>query len=207
VFCDQGAFDLEETRRILTSAKALGMGLKVHADEFAHLGAARLAAELGATSADHLLQTPRAEMVEMAEAGVVAVLLPGTPFGLGEHAFADARAMIEVGLPVALGTDLNPGTCYCESMPLIMALACRYMKMTPAEALSASTVNAAHAIGRGHDVGRLWPGYCADLLILDTEDYRHLSYRFGTNLVQTVVKRGEVVFTSQAEPSASHRHP
>jgi len=196
VFCDQGAFDLQQTRRILKVAKSLGMGLKVHADEFAHLGAVSLAAALGAVSAEHLLHTPREELAEVAEEGMVAVLLPGTPFGLGHHDYADARTMIEVGLPVALGTDLNPGTCYCESMPFIMALACRFMSMTPAEALVASTVNAAYAIGRGSDLGSLQPGFAADLLILDADDYRHLAYHFGTNLVQTVIKRGQVVFTS-----------
>lgn len=195
-FCDEGAFTLEQTRRILSAAKALGMPLKLHADEFAHLGAARLAAELGATSADHLLRTPPQDVAAMADAGVVAVLLPGTPFGLGQHEYADARTMIAAGLPVALGTDLNPGTCYCESLPMIMALACRYMRMTPAEALVACTVNAACAIGRGADLGRLQAGYAADLLILDTDDYRHLAYRFGSSLVQTVIKRGRVVFSA-----------
>lgn len=196
VFCDAGAFDLEQTQRILGTAKALGMPLKVHADEFAHLGAARLAANLGAVSADHLLRTPRGDMAVMAQAGTVAVLLPGTPFGLGQHEYADARAMIDANLPVALGTDLNPGTCYCESMLFVMALACRFMRMTPAEAVVASTVNAAHAIGRGTDLGCLQPGFMADLIVLDVDDYRNLAYRFGTNLVQTVMKRGEVVFAS-----------
>ncbi len=196
VFCDQGAFNLQQTERILKAAKALGMPLKVHADEFAHLGAARLAASLGAVSADHLLRTPPEEVAAMAKAGMIGVLLPGTPFGLGQHEYADARAMIRVGLPVALGTDLNPGTCYCESMPFTMALACRFMKMTPAETIVASTVNAAHAIGCGSELGRLQPGFVADLVILDVDNYRHLAYRFGTNLVQTVIKRGKVVFTA-----------
>jgi imidazolonepropionase len=199
VFCDEGAFDLAQTRRILTAAKALGLGLKVHADEFLHLGAAGLAAELGAVSADHLLRTTPQEMAALARAGVVAVLLPGTPFGLGQPTYADARAMIAAGLPVALGTDLNPGTCYCESMPFIMALACRFMHMTPAEAVVASTVNAAYAIGRGADLGCLAAGYAADLLILDADDYRFLAYRFGTNPVHTVIKHGQVVFTSGNE--------
>jgi imidazolonepropionase len=193
-FCDQGAFSLEQTRRILSAAARLGMPLKVHADEFAHLGGARLAAELGAVSADHLLRTPMEDAVAMAKAGVVAVLLPGTPFGLGQHEYADARSMIAANLPVALGTDLNPGTCYCESMPLIMALACRYMRMTPTEALVASTVNAAHAIGRGADLGCLQPGYVADVLLLDTDDYRDLTYRFGSSLIGAVIKHGDVVF-------------
>jgi imidazolonepropionase len=196
VFCDEGAFDLAQTRRILVAAMGRGLQLKVHADEFAHLGAVALAAELGAVSAEHLLQTPRDEVEAVAEEGIIAVLLPGTPFGLGHHQYADARTMIEIGLPVALGTDLNPGTCYCESMPFVIALACRFMRMTPAEAVVAATVNAAHAIGRGADLGRVQPGCQADLLILDADDYRHLGYRFGTNLVHTVIKRGQVVCTS-----------
>jgi imidazolonepropionase len=197
VFCDQGAFNLQQTQRVLVAAKALGMGLKVHADEFAHLGAVGLAAELRAISAEHLLCTPRKEIAAMVDSGMVGVLLPGTPFGLGHRQYADARTMIDEGLPVALGTDLNPGTCYCESMPFIMALACRYMRMTPAETVVASTVNAAHAIGRGDELGRLRPGYVADVLVLDTDDYRHLAYRFGSNLVWTVMKGGEIVISSR----------
>lgn len=197
VFCDGGAFDLQQTERILRAAQAWGMGLKVHADEFAHLGASRLAAELGAVSADHLLRTTREEMAELARAQVVAVLLPGTPFGLGQQTFADAREMIATGLPVALGTDLNPGTCYCESMPFIMAVACRFMRMSPAEAIVASTVNAAYAVGRGTELGQLQPGYAADVVILDADDYRSLAYRFGTNLVHTVIKGGRVVFAAE----------
>ena len=190
VFCDEGAFDLGQTQRILTAAQALDMPLKVHADEFAHLGAARLAADLGAQSADHLLRTPLEEMATLAEADVVAVLLPGTPFGLGSHDYANARGMMAINLPVALGTDLNPGTCYCESMPFMMALACRFMRMTPAEAIVASTVNAACAIGRGADLGRLQPGFAADIVVTHVDDYRHLAYRFGTNLVRTVISPG-----------------
>ena len=198
VFCDEGAFDLDQTRRILTRAKELGLSLKVHADEFAHLGAVCLAAELGAVSAEHLLRTPEDEVQAMAEAGTVGVLLPGTPFGLGLSEYANARMMIEAGLPVALGTDLNPGTCYCESMPFVMALACRFMSMTPAEAVVASTVNAAYAVGQGGVKGQLGPGYAADLVVLDADDYRHLAYRFGVNLVQLVVKHGSVVWPSTA---------
>ena len=193
VFCDEGAFDLVQTRRILSAARGLGIALKVHADEFANLGAARLAAQLGAVSADHLLCTPLDELAAMAEAGVIAVLLPGTPFGLGSCQYADARAMIDCGLAVALGTDLNPGTCYCESMPFVMALACRFMKLSPAEAIVASTVNAAYAVGRGGSIGRLQAGFAADLLVVDPDDYRHLAYRFGSNLIRVVVKRGKVV--------------
>lgn len=197
VFCDEGAFDLAQTRRILEAAKAAGLGLKVHADEFANLGAASLAAELGATSADHLVHTSAQDMAAMAKAGVIGVLLPGTSFGLGQHNFATARALIAAGVPIALGTDLNPGTCWCESMPFIMALACRYMGMSPAEALVASTINAAYAIGLGDEVGCLEPGKLADVVVHEVPDYRYLAYRFGTNPVCAVIKRGKVVVSAR----------
>ncbi len=193
VFCEDGAFSVEQSRRILQQARKLGMGLKIHADEFKALGGTALAVELGATSADHLACTPDEEIRLLADSDTVGVLLPGTPFGLAEDHYAAARKMIDAGVAVALATDLNPGTCYCESMPFIMALACRYMGMTPAEAIVASIINAAHAIGLGHEVGSLEVGKKADVLILGTPDYRHLPYRFGSNLVQTVIKAGRVV--------------
>jgi imidazolonepropionase len=192
VFCDDGAFTLTQTRKILTRAKELGLGLRVHADEFANLGAATLAAELGAASADHLVATPREEMRAMANANVVAVLLPGTTFGLGQTRFADGRAFIAENVPVALGSDINPGTCWCESMPFIIALACRYEKLTPAEAIVAATINAAASLGIADRVGSLTPGKLADILIADVPDYRHLAYRFGANPIETVIKRGRM---------------
>lgn len=192
VFCDEGAFTLEQTGQILTRAKELGFGLRVHADEFANLGAATLAAELGAASADHLMVTRREEMRAMARAGVAAVLLPGTTFGLGKTDFADGRAFIEENVPVALGSDINPGTCWCESMPFIIALACRYGKLTPAEAIVAATINAAASLGLAEQIGSLAPGKLADVLVADVPDYRHLAYRFGANPVETVIKRGRV---------------
>jgi len=193
VFCDEGAFTLEQTRRILTRAKELGFSLRVHADEFANLGAATLAAELGAASADHLMVTRREEMRAMAKSNVVAVLLPGTTFGLGKTNFADGRAFVEENVPVALGSDFNPGTCWCESMPFIIALACRYEKLTPAEALVAVTINAAYSLGIAEQVGSLTPGKLADVLIADVPDYRHLAYRFGANPIEMVIKRGRLV--------------
>ena len=193
VFCEEGAFSREQSRRILAAAKDLGMGLKIHADEFTSLGGAALAAELGAVSADHLVCTPDEEVRLLAESGTVAVLLPGTPFGLGEAEYPRARRMIELDVPVALATDLNPGTCYCEAMPFIMGLASRQMGMTPAEAIVAATVNAAHAIAMGQEVGSLEVGKKADLVVIDIPDYRHLTYRFGTNLVHTVIKSGRVM--------------
>jgi len=193
VFCDQGAFTLEQSRRVLLAARAHGLGLKIHADEFASLGAARMAAELGAVSADHLVRTPRDEMHALAEGGTIAVLLPGTPFGLAEQHFAAAQEWLAAGAVVALATDLNPGTCYCGSMPFMMALACRYMGLTPAQAVVAGTLNAAYAVGRGERIGSIEPGKDGDLVMLATDDYRDLAYRFGTNLVSTVVKAGKVV--------------
>lgn len=193
VFCDEGAFTLAQARRILTRARELGFALKIHADEFANLGGTELAAELGALSADHCMVTTRAQMREMNAAGVVAVLLPGTTFGLGKLDFADGRAFVEENVPVALGSDLNPGTCWCESMPLILAMATRYAKLTPAEALVAATINAAAACGLADRVGSLEPGKAADLLIVETGDYRDLCYRFGRNPIRTVIKAGELV--------------
>lgn len=196
VFCEDGAFSLEQSRRVLEAASALGLGLKIHADEFSSLGAAELAAELGVASADHLIHTPPAEWGALARAEAVAVLLPGTSFGLGHTEFAPGRAMIDRGLAVALATDLNPGTAWCESLPFIQALACRYLGMAPAEALVASTNHAAHAIGLGEVVGSLEVGKAADFLILEGQDYREIAYRFGTNPVARVFKRGELVWSA-----------
>lgn len=199
VFCDEGAFTLAQSRRLLKAAKALGMRLKIHADEFKTLGGAALAAELGATSADHLICTPEEELRLLTEAGTIAVLLPGTPFGLGEERYAPARRMIELGLPLALGTDLNPGTCWCESMQFVIALAARKMGMTPAEAIVASTLNAAYALGKGAGVGSLEMGKKADILILETSDCRDLAYRFGGNLVARVFKGGQPVWPKEVD--------
>ena len=193
VFCEEGAFSVEQSRRILESAKGLGMKLKIHTDEFKSLGGTSLAVELGATSADHLACTTDEEIELLGQSNTIGVLLPGTPFGLAEDHYSPARKMIESGVAVALATDLNPGTCYCESMPFIMALASRQMGMTPAETIVASTINAAHAAGLGREVGSLEVGKKADLLILDIPDYRHLTYRFGTNPVRSVIKAGRVV--------------
>jgi imidazolonepropionase len=193
VFCDEGAFTVEQARRILTAAKRLGLGLKIHADEFAPLGATRLAVTLRATSADHLVCTPPDQLQALARSTTVGVALPGTPFGLGQGKYMPAREFIAAGGALALATDLNPGTCWCESMPFIIALACRAMRLTPAEAIVAATLNAAHAVGLGQKVGSLERGKEADILILDVPDHRHLAYRFGGNPVQAVFKRGDLV--------------
>lgn len=193
VFCEQGVFDLEQTRRILEAAVALGYRLKIHADEFVGLGGTKLAVELGAVSADHLVQTPDDDIRALGHGETIAVGLPGTPFGLAHHDYTPAKKILAAGGALALATDCNPGTSWCESMQMVIALACRYMGLTQAQALVAATRNAAYAIGRGEEVGSLEPGKQADLLILAVPDYRFLGYHFGTNLVRTVIKRGRAV--------------
>jgi imidazolonepropionase len=193
VFCEDGVFDLDQTRRILEAAAALGYRLKVHADEFVGLGGTKLAVELGATSADHLVMTPEADITALGRGDTIAVGLPGTPFGLAHKEYTPARAILAAGGALALATDLNPGTTWCESMQMVIALACRYMGLTQAQAIVAATLNAAFAIGRGSEVGSLAPGYQADLILLEVDDYRQLGYRYGTNLVRTVIKHGRVV--------------
>jgi imidazolonepropionase len=193
VFCEEGVFDLDQTRRILSAAKEMGFGLKVHADEFVGLGGTGLAVELAAVSADHLVQTPDKDIAALGLGQTIAVGLPGTPFGLGHQEYTPAKKILAANGALALATDCNPGTCWCESMQMVIALACRYMGLTQAQALAAATLNAAYAIGRGHDIGSLEVGKQADILILDTADYRQLGYRFGSNLVNTVVKKGKVV--------------
>ena len=191
VFCERGIFDLAQSRRVLEAGRRAGLGVKVHADEMCLLGGAKLAAELGAVSADHLLFTDAASIAAMKRAGTIAVLLPGTPFVL-RVPYADARRWIAAGVPVALGSDLNPN-CYCESLPFVFALAVYEMKMTPAEALVAITINAAAAIEREREVGSLAPGKLADLVILKGPSYLHLGYHVGGNPVKMVFKRGKVV--------------
>jgi imidazolonepropionase len=199
VFCEEGAFDLAQSRRVLETARELGFPLKIHADEFQSLGGAAMAVELAATSADHLLHTPPEEIQALADSDTVAVALPCTPFGLGQPQQAPAGELLHAGALLALGTDLNPGTAWCESMQFAIALACRALRLTPAQAVAAATVNAAAAVGRQDRVGSLEPGKQADLLILDTPDYRHLGYRFGTNLVRTVIKAGRVVWGGERD--------
>lgn len=193
VFCETGAFDLEQSRQIVTLAQKLGFPLKIHADEFDNLGGAALAAELHAVSADHLVATSAEDIKILAESNTVAVALPNTPFGLAEDRYTPAQAILEAGGILALATDLNPGTAWCENMQFVIALACRYMRLTPAQAIAAATINAAAAIDRADQLGSLEPGKQGDVLILNVPDYQHLGYRFGTNLVKTVVKKGAVV--------------
>jgi imidazolonepropionase len=193
VFCETGAFNLAQSRRILEAAKALGFPLKIHADEFDNLGGASLAAELGAVSADHLVKTSPTDITALAGSNTVAVALPCTPFGLAECEFTPVQAILEAGGLLALATDLNPGTAWGGSMQFAIALACRYLHLTPAQAIVAATLNAAAAIQRADIIGSLEVGKQADILILKVADYRHLGYRFATNLVQMVIKRGKVI--------------
>ncbi|MCS6850177.1 MAG: imidazolonepropionase [Gemmataceae bacterium] len=201
VFCETGVFSLQESRRILRRASELGLRPKLHADELTPLGGAELAAELRAVSADHLLCVSEAGISALAEAGVVATLLPGTAFFLG-LAYAPARKLIDGGAVVALASDCNPGTCPTENLPLIGAMACAQMKMLPAETITALTLHAAAALGRADRLGSLEPGKQADVIMCDIPDYRLLFYHFGVNHVERVVKRGRVVHVAGAGTAA-----
>ncbi len=192
VFCETRAFDLAQSRQVLLQAKELGFPLKIHADEFDNLGGVSLAVELGAVSADHLVKTSEADIAALGGSDTVAVSLPCTPFGLAELEYSPAHKLLEAGCILALATDCNPGTAWNESMQFVIALACRAMKLTPAQAIAAATINAAQAIRMADKVGSLEQGKQADLLVLAVPDYRHLGYRFGTNLVKQVVKKGRI---------------
>ena len=193
VFCEPAVFNLEHTRAILSKAGELGFPLKIHADEFENIGGASLAVELGAASADHLVKTGSKDIRNLAASNTVAVALPCTPFGLAESEYTPAKQIIAEGGLLALASDINPGTAWCGNMQFVIALACRYMKLTPAQAIAAVTINAAAALNREDTLGSLEPGKQADILILNIPDYRHLGYRFGENLVETVIKKGKVI--------------
>jgi imidazolonepropionase len=192
VFCENKAFDLNQSRQILEKAKEFGFPLKIHADEFDNLGGASLAVELGAASADHLVKTSDTDIEALGKSDTVAVALPCTPFGLAEKDYTPARKLVEANAILALATDCNPGTSWNESMQIAIALSCRYMGLTPAQAIAAATINSAHAIRRSDMIGSIEVGKQADMLILSVPDYRHLGYRYGTNLVKQVIKRGQV---------------
>ena len=192
VFCEKGIFSIAQSKKILLAGKRYGLQPKIHADEIVNTGGALLASKIGAISADHLLQSSDAGLRALAKNRIVGVLLPGTPFCLMMEHYAPARKMIDGGVPVALATDLNPN-CWTENMQMIIQLACLKMKMTPAEAIVASTFNAACAIGMQQYIGSLEVGKHADVIILDCPNHQFLPYHFGVNLVQTVVKRGVVL--------------
>jgi imidazolonepropionase len=189
IFCEEGVFSIAQGRRLLRAARSHGMGLKIHADEVHDLGGAGLAAELGAISADHLLAANSKNLEAMAAAGVIATLLPATAYSL-RKGYARARLMIEKKLPVALATDCNPGSSFTESMPFVIGLAVLNMEMTPAEALTGATLNAAYAIGIADRVGSLDGGKQADFLLLDGESPAILAYHAGVSPVASVYKNG-----------------
>ena len=190
VFCEPHLFPVETARRILEAAQTHGLKLRLHADQFACCGGARLAAELRAASADHLEHTDATSINALAAAGVQPVLLPGSVYSLGLQRYPDARAMIERGLAVVLATDFNPGSSPTASMPMILSLACTQMRVTPSEAITAATINAAYSLGRGGQIGSLEPGKRADFAIYDCTDFREIPYHFAVNLVSRVWSRG-----------------
>lgn len=196
VFCEKGVFSVGQSRKVLMAAKSLGMRLKVHADELHTSGGAELAAELGAVSAEHLAKPSDDGIMAMARKDVIGVLLPGTPYSSMSKDYADGRRLIDLGVPVALGTDLNPN-CWNESMQFTVSLACHKMRMTPAEAITAATFNAAAALGLEKKVGSLETGKRADVIVLDVPTHAQLPYKFGTNLCSLVVKDGKTVWEKQ----------
>ena len=193
VFCEDHAFDVVQTRRILEAGMAAGMQSKIHVDQFNSLGGLGMALDVGVTSADHLEVTTDDDIARLAVSDTVAVVMPAVNFNLGLPNFADGRALLDAGAAVALATDMNPGSAPCFSLPLTMAIGCRYLRLLPSEALNASTINAAHAIGLANRVGSLEVGKSADLLILNTDDYRNMTYLLGGNLVEAVIKGGKLI--------------
>jgi imidazolonepropionase len=193
VFCEEGVFSVDQSRRILAEASRLGLRPKLHADEIVSLGGAELAVEMGAVSADHLMAVSPEGIRQLARSNTVAVLLPATTFCLMGKNYAPARSMIDQGVAVALASDFNPGSSPVNSLQIVMGIACRQLKMMPAEVVSAVTINAAHALGRAAVAGSLEVGKKADLVIFDAPDYRYLMYRFGTNLAEKVIKSGKIV--------------
>ena len=193
VFCERGYFDVEQSRKILTAARKLGLRLRIHADQLSNLGGAKLAAELKAATADHLEKTDEQGIAAMKSAGVQPVLLPGSVYALGSSGYPRAREMIEAGLAVVVATDFNPGSSPTASMPMILSLACTQMKMSPPEAVTAATINAAHSLNHGDQIGSLEPGKLANFSIFACQDYRELAYWFGIPQTHSVYAKGKRV--------------
>ena len=193
VFCENGAFTLAQSKKILETAKSLGFKLKAHVDEFTNLGGSRLAVEMGAVSIDHLDAISDDEVSRLAASKTVGVVIPTENFNSAKARFAPARKLVDAGCAVALSTDYNPGSAPCPSQPMAMAIACRYQKLLPSEAINAATINGAFAIGLGDRVGSIEVGKSADLLIADTRDYRDLAYEFGNSNISSVVKSGNII--------------
>jgi imidazolonepropionase len=198
VFLERGAFDAVQARRFLEACRSAGLALRLHGDQFTEQGAVPLAIELGARSVDHLEATGNEGIRALAASEVVAVLLPASALFLGRP-MPCARDLVDAGAAVALATDFNPGSAFCESLPLVCSLACTQLRLAPEEALAACTVNAAHVLDRSDTVGRLGPGYDADLILLDAPDWRYLAYHLGGDVVKTVIRKGEIV--QAAEPA------
>ena len=193
VFCESHVFTVDESRRVLARAKELGLGVRIHADQLSLSGCASLAAELSASTADHLEWIDAGGITALRRAGVIGVLLPGAVFNLGLTRYAPARAMIEAELAIALATDFNPGSSPTPSMQMILSIACTQMRMTPAEAITAATINAAYSLGCGTRIGSLEAGKQADVVVFDCEDYRQIPYLFGINHALVVIKSGRIV--------------
>jgi imidazolonepropionase len=200
VFCEEGYFTPEESRSILKAAKAAGFGLRIHTDVLSRNGGAKLAAELGVRSAAHLRWIDASDIEALRQTGVIATLLPGTAFNLGLEHHAPARDLIEAGVPVALATDFNPGTCYTMNMQIILAFACQQLRMSPAEAITAATINGAYSLGLNDRLGTLEEGKQADIVLMDVSDYRELPYFFGVNHCIVTIKKGNVVINRLEQP-------
>jgi imidazolonepropionase len=198
VFCEPRVFSIEDARQVMEAAKSHGMGLRMHVDQLENGGGARLAAQVGAATADHLEFTDAAGVQALKDTGVQPVLLPGAVYALGSRKYPDARAMIAAGLGVVLATDFNPGSSPTPSMPMILSLAATQMKMTIAEGITASTINAAYSLGLGAETGSLEVGKSADFVIHDCQDHRELGYFFGVEPAREVYIRGERVFSRYA---------
>ncbi len=192
VICEEGSFTVDEARAILLAARDAGLGLRIHADKLGNSGGAKLAAELKASSADHLAWIGDADIEALKQSGTVATLLPGTAFNLGQMQYAPARKLIAAGVPVALATNFNPGSCFTMNMQLILALACTQMRMTPAEAIAAATINSAYSLGLADRLGTLEEGKQADIVLMDVPDYREIPYFFGVNHCVVAIKKGNV---------------
>jgi len=204
VFLEEGAFDVDEARRYLEACRAAGLALRLHGDQFTEQGAIPLAVELGARSVDHLEATSDAGVGMLAASEVVGVLLPVSALFLGRP-MPPARALVDAGAAIALATDFNPGSSFCESLGVVSSLAVTQLHLSPAEALAACTVNAAHVVGLAARVGRIAPGYTADLVLLDAPDWRYLSYHLGADLVAAVVEAGEITWQRAAGRSEPKR--
>jgi len=198
VFCEKEVFDTVQSKRLLAKAKEHGLAPKMHIDEIEDIGGVGIAVDVGATSVDHLIVTSASNMTCLAEKGILGVLLPGTPYVMMNDKHPNARALIEHGVPVALGTDMSPN-CWTESMQMVSSLACTQLRMTPEEVITASTINAAYAIGLGDKVGSIEVGKQGDLVLMDGPNYMHLPYRFGTNLVKLVIKAGKILVDRRPE--------